>query len=69
MVRIDKPYEFDGPKARATLLDLFEDHRQLIVQHFMFDPSWDDGCPSCSAGAAEIALPHIGAVVRNPDSF
>ena len=35
---------------RSSLADLFEGRRQLIVQHFMFDPSWDDGCPSCTAG-------------------
>ncbi len=51
MVEIDKPYVFEGPDGPASLLDLFEDRRQLIVGHFMFDPSWDDGCPSCSAGA------------------
>jgi len=28
---------------------------QLIVQHFMFDPSWDEGCPSCTAGSDEIS--------------
>jgi len=27
---------------------LFDDRRQLLVYHFMFDPSWDEGCPSCS---------------------
>ena len=37
------------------LLDLFEGRRQLFMQHFMFDPSWDDGCPSCSADADEIS--------------
>jgi predicted dithiol-disulfide oxidoreductase (DUF899 family) len=55
MVRVDKEYVFEGPEGKASLLDLFEGCRQLIVGHFMFDPSWDDGCPSCSAGAAEIA--------------
>jgi predicted dithiol-disulfide oxidoreductase (DUF899 family) len=55
MVRVDKEYVFEGPEGKASLLDLFEGRRQLIVGHFMFDPSWDDGCPSCSAGAAEIA--------------
>ena len=54
MVRIDKPYVFEGPGGKATLLDLFEGRRQLIVQHFMFDPSWEDGCPSCSADADEL---------------
>src|SRR3954469_22497970 len=55
MVRVDKAYEFEGPEGRVTLLDLFEGRRQLIVSHFMFDPSWEKGCPSCSAGADEIA--------------
>jgi predicted dithiol-disulfide oxidoreductase (DUF899 family) len=55
MVEITKPYELEGPGGRASLLDLFEDRLQLIVGHFMFDPSWDDGCPSCSAGADEVA--------------
>ena len=55
MVKIDKRYEFDGPNGTVTLLDMFEGRRQLIVRHFMFDPSWEDGCPSCTAGADEIA--------------
>ena len=55
MVEITKPYAFEGPDGRASLLDLFEGRLQLIVGHFMFDPSWDDGCPSCSAGADEVA--------------
>jgi predicted dithiol-disulfide oxidoreductase (DUF899 family) len=55
MVEVTKPYTFDGPSGRVGLLDLFEGRRQLIVGHFMFDPSWDDGCSSCSAGADEIA--------------
>ena len=60
MVAIDKEYVFDGPDGKATLLDLFEGRRQLIVAHFMFDPSWDDGCPSCSAGADEMSAGLIG---------
>jgi predicted dithiol-disulfide oxidoreductase (DUF899 family) len=55
MVEIDKDYVFEGPDGKASLLDLFEGRRQLMVRHFMFDPSWDDGCPSCSAGADEIS--------------
>jgi predicted dithiol-disulfide oxidoreductase (DUF899 family) len=55
MVKIEKDYVFEGPDGKASLLDLFEGRRQLIVQHFMFDPAWDDGCPSCSAGADEIS--------------
>ena len=47
-VRVDKTYVFDGPRGPETLADLFDGRGQLIVQHFMFDPSWDEGCPSCS---------------------
>jgi len=56
MVRIDSPYRFDGPDGEVGLLDLFDGRHQLIVQHFMFDPSWDDGCPSCTAAADEISV-------------
>jgi predicted dithiol-disulfide oxidoreductase (DUF899 family) len=55
MVRIDKEYVFQGPDGPASLLDLFEGRRQLIVGHFMFDPSWDEGCSSCTAGADELS--------------
>jgi len=47
-VKIDKQYIFEGPDGRARLLDLFEGRRQLIVYHFMFESSWDEGCPICS---------------------
>jgi predicted dithiol-disulfide oxidoreductase (DUF899 family) len=55
MVAIEKDYVFEGPDGKAGLIDLFDGCRQLIAQHFMFDPSWDDGCPSCTAGADEIS--------------
>ena len=55
MVEIEKEYLFEGPDGKATLIDLFEGRKQLVVGHFMFDPDWEDGCPSCTAGAQEIA--------------
>jgi predicted dithiol-disulfide oxidoreductase (DUF899 family) len=55
MVEIEKEYVFDGPDGKVTLLDLFEGRHQLIVQHFMFDPDWDEGCSSCTAGSDEIS--------------
>jgi len=64
MVRLEKGYVFEGPEGRVGLPDLFDGRRQLIVSHFMFDPSWDDGCPSCSAGADEMSaglLAHLHA--------
>jgi predicted dithiol-disulfide oxidoreductase (DUF899 family) len=47
-VRVDTPYVFDGPQGLESLADLFAGRGQLIVQHFMFDPSWEEGCKSCS---------------------
>jgi predicted dithiol-disulfide oxidoreductase (DUF899 family) len=47
-VRIDKSYVFDTPEGRRSLGELFEGRRQLLVQHFMFAPGWEQGCPSCS---------------------
>lgn len=47
-VRIDKNYLFDTPDGQRTLGELFDGRRQLLVQHFMFAPDWEQGCPSCS---------------------
>lgn len=47
-VRIEKDYIFDTPDGRRSLADLFDGRRQLLVQHFMFAPGWEQGCPSCS---------------------
>lgn len=47
-VKVEKTYTFEGPDGQVTLSDLFGDKSQLIVQHFMFDPEWDEGCKSCS---------------------
>jgi predicted dithiol-disulfide oxidoreductase (DUF899 family) len=55
MVKIEKDYLFEGPDGPATLLDMFEGRSQLIIGHFMFNPEWEDGCPSCTAGAVEVA--------------
>jgi predicted dithiol-disulfide oxidoreductase (DUF899 family) len=55
MVRIEKNYEFDGPDGRVGLGDLFDGSRQLVLQHFMFDPSWEDGCGSCTAALDEVS--------------
>jgi predicted dithiol-disulfide oxidoreductase (DUF899 family) len=55
MVEIEKDYVFTGPEGEARLVDLFDGRRQLILGHFMFDPGWEDGCPSCSAGADEMS--------------
>src|SRR4249919_157661 len=64
MVLVDKDYRFQGPDGEVGLLDLFEGRRQLFLQHFMFDPGWEDGCPSCTAAADEVSdglLRHLAA--------
>jgi predicted dithiol-disulfide oxidoreductase (DUF899 family) len=48
MVKIDKNYVFEGATGKQSLEDLFDGRRQLIVYHFMFDPTWDKGCPGCT---------------------
>jgi predicted dithiol-disulfide oxidoreductase (DUF899 family) len=61
--RVEKDYVFDAPEGRRRLADLFEGRRQLLVQHFMFGPGWEQGCPSCSfmadhIGGMKIHLEH-----------
>jgi predicted dithiol-disulfide oxidoreductase (DUF899 family) len=62
-VRIDKHYEFASASGREALGDLFAGRRQLIVQHFMFGPEWNEGCVGCSFNADHVdgAIPHIQA--------
>ena len=55
MERVEKDYRFEGPDGDVGLADLFEGRHQLIVCHFMFDPEWDDGCSSCTAGTDELS--------------
>ena len=46
--RVAKDYVFDTPAGPRSLAELFAGRRQLVVQHFMFGPGWEQGCPSCS---------------------
>ena len=66
IVRIEKDYVFEGPDGKASLLDLFEGRRQLIIYHFMFAPDVDGwpsaGCPGCSLVVDNIGhLAHLHA--------
>ena len=63
---VEKAYVFDGPEGKASLLDLFEGRRQLIVYRAFFEPGvhgWPDhACLGCSLGADQVAhLAHLNA--------
>jgi predicted dithiol-disulfide oxidoreductase (DUF899 family) len=61
-VHVEKGYVFEGPTGRATLLDLFEGRRQLLLYHFMFGPNQDAGCGGCSMFVDQIGhLAHLHA--------
>ncbi|MGB6572879.1 MAG: DUF899 family protein, partial [Trebonia sp.] len=49
---VEKEYEFGGPEATASLLDLFEGRRQLVVYRAFFEPGVDGwpghACRGCS---------------------
>jgi predicted dithiol-disulfide oxidoreductase (DUF899 family) len=63
---VEKEYEFDGPGGKASLLDLFDGRRQLIVYRFFFEPGltgWPErGCFGCSFLADQVAhLAHLNS--------
>src|SRR5213595_3916964 len=63
---VEKKYEFDGPKGKASLLDLFDGRRQLIVYRAFFEPGvkgWPEhACIGCSLGADQDSnLVHLNA--------
>jgi predicted dithiol-disulfide oxidoreductase (DUF899 family) len=53
-VKVGKAYVLDGPNGKETLADLFDGRSQLIIQHFMFGPDWEEGCVGCSFGADHV---------------
>jgi predicted dithiol-disulfide oxidoreductase (DUF899 family) len=62
-LRIEKEYRFDTEAGPRTLTELFDGRGQLLVYHFMFGPSYEAGCPTCSSMADTVdgALPHLNA--------
>jgi predicted dithiol-disulfide oxidoreductase (DUF899 family) len=53
MVRVEKDYVFEGPEGVVRLQDLFDGKKQLVVQHVMFGPGWDEVCRGC-AGSIDV---------------
>jgi len=63
---VEKNYEFEGPKGKVSLLDLFEGRKQLIVYRAFFEPGvfgWPEhACRGCSLGADQVShLSHLNA--------
>ena len=62
-VRVEKEYRFDTDDGTRTLAELFDGRSQLVVYHFMFGPSHEAGCPTCSsiADAVDGIVTHLHA--------
>jgi predicted dithiol-disulfide oxidoreductase (DUF899 family) len=62
-VRVEKEYRFETDDGTRTLAELFDGRGQLLVYHFMFGPSYEAGCPTCSSMADTVdgVLPHLNA--------
>ena len=62
-VRVEKEYRFDTDDGEKALVELFDGRSQLLVYHFMFGPSYEAGCPTCSSMADGVngVLPHLHA--------
>lgn len=62
-VKINKAYTFESPNGQVTLADLFEGRSQLMVQHFMLGPGWEEGCKACSFMMDHFnpTVPHLKA--------
>ena len=63
---VEKKYEFEGPKGKASLRDLFEGRHQLIVYRAFYEPGvfgWPDhACRGCSMVADQVAhIAHLNA--------
>ena len=59
-------YDFEGPAGKASLVDLFDGRRQLIVYRAFFEPGvfgWPEhACRGCSMVADQIAhVAHLNA--------
>ena len=57
-VKVEKSYLVTSPQGEVTLTDLFKDHRQLLIKHFMMEPKQEWQCEGCS-----LAMDHINGLL------
>jgi predicted dithiol-disulfide oxidoreductase (DUF899 family) len=62
-VPVEKEYELETADGKKSLADLFDGRSQLLIYHFMFGPSYEAGCPTCSSmvDGFDGLLPHLHA--------
>jgi predicted dithiol-disulfide oxidoreductase (DUF899 family) len=61
-MEVERDYRVRGPQGDASLLDLFEGRRQLIVYSFMFGPEHPEPCSGCSMFVDNLVrLEHLNA--------
>ncbi len=62
-VAVEKDYRLDTDAGPRTLAELFDGRSQLLVYHFMFGPSYKNGCPTNSsiADAVDGIVAHLNA--------
>lgn len=60
-VEIEKAYTFTSPEGDMTLADLFKQHPQLFIKHFMMEPGQQWQCEGCSLESDHVdgLLPHF----------
>ena len=56
-VPVEKVLRFETEEGTRTLAELFDGRSQLLVYHFMFGPSYEAGCPTCSSMADTVDAP------------
>src|SRR5262249_30737383 len=61
--RVEKEYRLATEEGTKSLVELFDGRSQLLIYHFMFGPTYEAGCPTCSsmADGMDGLLPHLHA--------
>jgi predicted dithiol-disulfide oxidoreductase (DUF899 family) len=62
-VPVEEDYRFETTDGIKSLAELFDDHSQLLIYHFMFGPPYEAGCTVCSsiADSLDPNAVHLGA--------